>query len=115
VLITEDDTQVTGDHVDMHRTFLLTAGGLARRLGLRGQTMTQVGSDPSVIKTIEVLFGLKPLSLYDARAVPLHQLLVPALGRANNVPYTAVKPVTPFMLGTSLGAAARLQSWSRAA
>src|SRR5207302_1919502 len=91
LLITEDDTQVTGDHVDMHRTFLLAAGGLARRLGLHGQTMTQPGSDPSVIKTIEVLFGLPPLSLYDARAVPLQQVLVRSMSRANDTPYTAVR------------------------
>jgi YVTN family beta-propeller protein len=28
VFITEDDTQASGDHVDSHRTFLLTTGGL---------------------------------------------------------------------------------------
>jgi len=98
LLITEDDTQVTGDHVDMHRTFLLAAGGLARGLGAGGQTMTQIGSDPSPLKTIEVLFGLAPLTLYDARAVPLQQVLIPSLAQADPRPYTAVRPATPFMV-----------------
>jgi hypothetical protein len=102
MIVTQDDTQVTGDHVDIHRSFLLAAGGLARRLGPAGQTMTQDGSDPSVLKTIEVLFRLRPLSLYDARAVPLHDLLVPSLAEANPAPYAAVRPATPFMVGAPL-------------
>jgi hypothetical protein len=100
MLVTEDDTQVTGDHVDIHRTFLLSAGGLARRLGSSGLTMSQDGSNPSPLKTIEVLFGLPPLTLYDARAVPLHDVLVPSLDQAQAVPYRAVRPLTPFLVGS---------------
>jgi hypothetical protein len=97
LLITEDDTQVAGDHVDIHRTFLLAAGGLARRLGPSGQPMAQVGSNPSVLKTIEVLFGLPPLTLFDDRAVPLHDTLIDSLDHTQPLPFTATRPLTPFL------------------
>jgi hypothetical protein len=102
LLITEDDTQVTGDHVDIHRSFVIAAGGLARPLGASGLTMTQVGSDPSPLKTIEVLFGLRPLTLFDDRAVPLQEMLRASAGGGGDAgAYTAVRPVVPFMLGSS--------------
>jgi hypothetical protein len=41
IFITEDDTQASGDHVDGHRTFLLTSGGLARQLGPQGKSPTR--------------------------------------------------------------------------
>ena len=98
VMVTEDDNQFTGDHVDIHRTFLLTAGGLARPLGKQGLVATQVGSFASVDKTAEVLLGLPPMTLFDARAVPLQQIVANGLG-TNTATYTAVYPPTPFLSG----------------
>jgi hypothetical protein len=49
-VITEDDTQLAGDHVDAHRTFLFTAGGLARRHGPQGAAPHPAGSFPSILK-----------------------------------------------------------------
>jgi len=98
VFVTEDDNQFTGDHVDIHRTFLLSAGGLARPLGARGHVATQVGSFASIDKTTEILLGLKPLTLFDARAAPLQQAVADTTG-ATTTPYTAVFPPTPFLAG----------------
>ena len=98
VFVTEDDNQFTGDHVDIHRTFVLTAGGMARRLGAAGQAATQVGSFPSIDKTAEVLLGLPPLTLFDARAVPLQQVVADTPGQGPGR-YTAVYPPTPFLSG----------------
>jgi DNA-binding beta-propeller fold protein YncE len=98
VLETQDDTQATGDHVDIARTFLLSAGGLVRRLGPAHQLSDEHGSFSSVLRTIEVLLRLPPLSLYDATATPLAQVMaerVPA--RAPG--YTAVRPLAPFLVG----------------
>jgi DNA-binding beta-propeller fold protein YncE len=98
VMITEDDNQFTGDHVDIHRTFLLSAGGLARALGSQGKVATQVGSFASVDKTAEALLGLSPMTLFDARAVPLQQVVADSVG-SNQGTYTAVYPPTPFLSG----------------
>jgi DNA-binding beta-propeller fold protein YncE len=98
VFMTEDDNQFTGDHVDIHRTFLLTAGGMARQLGAQGRAASQTGSFPSVDKTTEVLLGLKPMTLFDARAVPLQQAVADTTG-ASTAPYSAVYPPTPFLAG----------------
>ena len=96
VFLTEDDTQATGDHVDVARTFLLASGGLVRRLGPQRQVADQRSSFSSVLRTTEILLGLPPLTLYDATAVPLAQVI------GNDVPqqapvYTAVRPLTPFL------------------
>jgi hypothetical protein len=96
VFLTQDDTQATGDHVDVARTFLLAAGGLIRRLGPRHQVSDQHGSLSSLLRTIELLLGLPPMTLYDATATPLDQVIgdrVPA--RAPR--YTAVRPDYPFL------------------
>jgi DNA-binding beta-propeller fold protein YncE len=98
VLVTEDDNQFTGDHVDIHRTFVLTAGGMARQLGKQGLVATQVGSFPSIDKTTEILLGLPPMTLFDARAVPLQQVVADTTG-ASNEPYSATYPAVPFLSG----------------
>ncbi|HMC38144.1 MAG TPA: bifunctional YncE family protein/alkaline phosphatase family protein, partial [Acidimicrobiales bacterium] len=101
VLITEDDNQFTGDHVDIHRTFLLAAGGLSSRLGPTGQVSDEVGSFASAVKTTEVLLDLPPMTLFDSRAEPLHQMVAASVpGPSTGVPtYTAVRPPTPFLIG----------------
>ncbi|MHB2024265.1 MAG: bifunctional YncE family protein/alkaline phosphatase family protein, partial [Mycobacteriales bacterium] len=93
-VLTQDDVQYVGDHVDAHRDFLLAAGGLARQLGPSGQAAHQVSSFPSILKTIEVLFHLPAMTLFDARAVPLDDILVPSLAARNDVAYTTQQPAT---------------------
>ncbi len=96
VFLTEDDTQATGDHVDVARTFLLSAGGLVRRLGGEHQVSHEHGSFTSVLRTTEILLGLPPMSLYDATAVPLADVIgdrIPSSAPA----YTAVRPAAPFL------------------
>jgi hypothetical protein len=115
VFITEDDTQLAGDHVDAHRTFLLTTGGLARRLGRRGKASHQGGSFPSILKTIEVMFRIPSLSIFDRSAVPLHDVFVKRMGNRSKHPYEAVKPQTSFARNPSTGILARISSklnWS---
>jgi DNA-binding beta-propeller fold protein YncE len=97
VFLTEDDNQFTGDHVDVHRTFLLTMGGLARRLGAKHAVSHQRGSLPSVLKTVEIFLGVPPLTLFDWRAMPLHDVLAPDDTAIDAAPYAAVLPLTPFL------------------
>jgi DNA-binding beta-propeller fold protein YncE len=98
VMITEDDDQFTGDHVDIHRTFVLTAGGMANDLGSRGLAADQVGWFPSIDKTAEALLGLPPMTLFDQTSAPLQQLVAARTG-AYTAPYTAVYPAVPFLSG----------------
>jgi len=97
VMITEDDTQLTGDHVDAHRTFLLTAGGLSRQHGAQGSASHQASSFPSILKTIEVLFAVPSLAIYDRAAVPLHDFVVAkATDRLTTPGYTKEDPGIAF-------------------
>lgn len=103
VMITEDDNQFTGDHVDIHRTFVLTAGGMAEPIGKAGKVADQRGSFPSIDKTAEVLLGLPAMTLFDARAIPLQQLVANRIG-TGPANFNAVDPPTPFLgSGTPAG------------
>ena len=99
VFLSEDDNQFTGDHVDIHRTFLLTMGGLAARHGAGGHVSSQPGSFPSALKTAEVLLGLPPMTLFDWRAVPLQDVVGQGVPATPPV-YQAVAPLTPYLGGT---------------
>jgi len=67
IFVIEDDAQAGPDHVDCHRTVALVAGAFTRR-GMVDSTMY---SSASVLRTIEMLFGLPPLTQYDAAATPM--------------------------------------------
>ncbi|HEV3228591.1 MAG TPA: hypothetical protein VGY97_03890 [Solirubrobacteraceae bacterium] len=45
----------------------------------------------SVLRTVELILGMKPLSLFDAQAAPMWDAFV-ANGQADVTPYTAVQP-----------------------
>src|SRR5881296_856840 len=63
----EDDAQNGPDHVDAHRSVLLVASPYARR----GAVDSTFYTTSSVLRTIEEILHLAPLSQYDAAATPL--------------------------------------------
>jgi DNA-binding beta-propeller fold protein YncE len=67
VFILEDDAQNGPDHVDAHRTTAYVAGGFVKR-NFVDHTMY---STSSMLRTIELILGLPPMSQYDAAAEPL--------------------------------------------
>ncbi len=67
ILVLEDDAQNGPDHVDAHRSVLLAAGGRVKR----GVVDSVMYSTASVLRTIELVLGLPPMSQYDAAAQPL--------------------------------------------
>jgi YVTN family beta-propeller protein len=67
VLVVEDDAQNGPDHVDAHRSPAYIAGGYVKK-GLVDHT---VYSTASVLRTMELILGLPPMTQYDASAVPL--------------------------------------------
>ncbi|WP_020607317.1 bifunctional YncE family protein/alkaline phosphatase family protein [Spirosoma spitsbergense] len=67
VFILEDDAQNGPDHVDAHRSIAFMAGGLVKR-GFIDHTMY---STSGMLRTMELILGLKPMSQYDAAATPM--------------------------------------------
>ena len=67
VFILEDDAQNGADHVDAHRSPAYIAGPFVKR-GFVDHTMY---STTSMVRTIELILGLPPMSQYDAAATPM--------------------------------------------
>lgn len=69
VFVLEDDAQNGPDHVDAHRSVLLAASPYARRGAVDSTLYTTCG----VLRTIELLLGLAPMSQCDAAATPMYR------------------------------------------
>jgi YVTN family beta-propeller protein len=67
VFILEDDAQNGPDHVDAHRSPLYIAGGFVKKGFIDHTAYTTT----SVLRTIELILGMPPMTQYDAGAVPL--------------------------------------------
>ena len=67
VFIIEDDAQAGPDHVDAHRSTCYLAGGFVKR-GFVDHTMY---STSSILRTIELILGMPPMTQYDAAATPM--------------------------------------------
>ncbi|TAH08185.1 MAG: hypothetical protein EAZ13_03955 [Sphingobacteriia bacterium] len=83
VFIVEDDAQNGPDHVDAHRSTAYIAGGLVKT-NFVDHTMY---STSSVLRTIELILGLPPMSQYDAAAEPLWRCFS---SKPNGVNFTAL-------------------------
>jgi YVTN family beta-propeller protein len=82
ILVLEDDAQNGPDHVDAHRSVLLVASPWAKRGAVDSTLYTTSG----VLRTIELVLGLPPMSQYDAAATPLFAAFA---ARPDPAPYTA--------------------------
>ena len=67
VFILEDDAQDGPDHVDAHRSTAYVAGPYVKR-NFVDHTMY---STTSMLRTMELILGIPPMSQYDAAAVPM--------------------------------------------
>ncbi|GAB3991022.1 alkaline phosphatase family protein [Spirosoma daeguense] len=85
VFILEDDAQNGPDHVDAHRSIAFVAGGFVKR-GFVDHTMY---STSGMLRTIELILGLKPMSQYDAAATPMWRCFDK---KVNPTPFTAKEP-----------------------
>ncbi len=86
IFVVEDDAQNGSDHVDAHRTIAYAISPYTRRKG----TDSTMYSTSSMLRTMELILGLKPMSQFDAAAMPMFNSF-----HANPVltPYTH-RPVT---------------------
>jgi DNA-binding beta-propeller fold protein YncE len=67
VFIVEDDAQNGPDHVDAHRTVALVASPYCRPGSVDSTPYTTC----SMLRTIELILGLEPMSQFDAAAAPM--------------------------------------------
>lgn len=67
IFVIEDDAQNGPDHVDAHRTIAFAISPYVKRKSV-DSTMY---STTSMVRTIELILGLPPMSQYDAAAAPL--------------------------------------------
>ncbi len=69
VFIVEDDAQNGPDHVDAHRSPAYVAGPFVKRNFVDHTSYTTSG----ILRTMELILGLQPMSQYDAAATPLYR------------------------------------------
>ncbi|HEV3006854.1 MAG TPA: alkaline phosphatase family protein [Pirellulales bacterium] len=69
IFVIEDDAQNGPDHVDAHRTVGLVISPFCRRNHLDSTQYRTV----SMLRTMELILGLPPLSQYDAAANPMYE------------------------------------------
>jgi YVTN family beta-propeller protein len=85
IFIIEDDAQNGPDHVDAHRTAGLVISPYVRRGVVDSTHYTQM----SMVRTIELILGLPPLTQHDAGGVPMFA----AFSRtAETAAYAIIKP-----------------------
>lgn len=70
VFILEDDAQNGPDHVDAHRSPLYVVGPYVKRRSTDHTPYTTSG----VLRTIELILGMPPMTQYDAAATPLFRM-----------------------------------------
>jgi YVTN family beta-propeller protein len=80
IFIVEDDAQNGPDHVDAHRTTAYVAGGFVKRKYVDHSMY----STSSMLRTIELILGLPPMTQYDAAATPMWKC------------FSATADLTPF-------------------
>jgi YVTN family beta-propeller protein len=87
IFIIEDDAQNGPDHVDSHRTAGLVISPYTKRHALDSTPYTQV----SMVRTMELILGLPPMTQYDAAATPMFNCFTTTPDLA---PFTTVAPRT---------------------
>src|SRR6185436_15140671 len=69
IFVLEDDAQNGPDHVDAHRSVLLAVSPFSRRRTVDSTLYTT----SAMLRTMELILGLPPMSQYDAAATPMYR------------------------------------------
>jgi YVTN family beta-propeller protein len=83
IFVIEDDAQNGPDHVDAHRTVALLISPWAKRHAID----SSMYSTSSMVKTMELILGLPPMTQFDAAATPMEFSFtdVPAFDPIDNI------------------------------
>jgi DNA-binding beta-propeller fold protein YncE len=82
IFVLEDDAQNGPDHVDAHRMPALVISAWSKR----GAVDSSLYSTTSMLRTMELILGLQPMSQFDAAALPLWAAFA---DRADRTPFVA--------------------------
>ncbi|MBK9170564.1 MAG: bifunctional YncE family protein/alkaline phosphatase family protein [Bryobacterales bacterium] len=85
VFILEDDAQNGADHVDSHRSIAFVASPYARRRAVDSSFYTTT----SMLRTMELILGLQPMTHFDASARPMAAAFQ---AKPDLTPFTAEAP-----------------------
>jgi DNA-binding beta-propeller fold protein YncE len=85
IFVTEDDAQNGPDHVDAHRTISQVISPYTQA----GKVDSTFYSTVSMVRTIEDIVGIRPLTQFDIYATPMINAFT---SRPDFTPYTAVRP-----------------------
>ncbi|MDR3457521.1 MAG: alkaline phosphatase family protein [Verrucomicrobiae bacterium] len=83
IFVVEDDAQNGSDHVDAHRTEALVISPYTKH----GAVDSTLYSTTSMLRTMELILGLKPMTQFDAAATPMFNSFQPV---ADASPYRAL-------------------------
>ncbi|HSU80308.1 MAG TPA: alkaline phosphatase family protein [Candidatus Angelobacter sp.] len=89
IFVVEDDAQNGWDHVDAHRTVALIASPYTQR----GRVDSSFYDSTSMIKTIELILGMRSMTQFDATALPMYNSFY---AKPNLTPYTYQPPSYPL-------------------
>jgi hypothetical protein len=89
IFLVEDDAQNGPDHVDAHRSLALIISPFSRRRVVDSTMYTTSG----ILRTMELILGVPPMSQYDAAATPAYNAFqsTPTL-----TPFVHLEPRTPL-------------------
>ncbi|MCC7051898.1 MAG: bifunctional YncE family protein/alkaline phosphatase family protein [Gemmatimonadaceae bacterium] len=88
ILVVEDDAQNGVDHIDGHRTVALAISPYARR----GVIDSTFYSQPSMVKTIELMLGLPALTMFDLVATDMRASFIGPGEAPDFTPYRVRQP-----------------------
>ncbi len=85
IFILEDDAQNGADHVDSHRSPAFVISPYVKRASVD----SSMYNTTSMLRTMELILGLRPMTHFDAAARPMYRMFQPV---PDTRPYVAEKP-----------------------
>ena len=101
IFVVEDDSQDGADHVDAHRIPAFVISPFAKP----GAVIHTRYDMLSMIRSLELILGMRPLSLGDGLATPMYDVFR-ATPRTDSTVYTAIQPDQSLTATNSAGAPA---------
>jgi hypothetical protein len=104
IFVIEDDPQNGLDHVDGHRTTAFCISPYTKR----GEVVSTHYNQNSILRTIELILGLPPMSKFDLTAMPMTDCFTdvpdftPYIAVANNIPLDEMNPKLSAISGVQL-------------
>lgn len=109
IFVIQDDAQAGPDHVDSHRTVGYVVSAYTRRKAVDGTHY----STASMLRTMELMLGLPPMTQFDAHATPMYAAFTT---KQDLTPFTVVTPKVDLEernpKGTTLAARSEKLDWS---